>query len=149
MTWHPANAWVAPQLREATPYGHTPRFLIRDNDGKFGAAFGAVAKASGIEVLPIPFRAPWANAICERFLGSVKRECLDQLLILTEGQLYRVIQVYPERSRRRQVAYFNRRRPHQGLRQRIPDGAKHEERRGKIISFPVIGGLHHDDRRAA
>lgn len=91
--------------------------------------------------LPIPYRAPRANAICERFLGSVRRECLDQMLIFGEWQLYRVIREY--------VDYFNRARPHQGLGQRIPEGptaVPREAKPGKIIAFPVLNGLHHDYR---
>jgi putative transposase len=144
VTRHPTDAWVAQQLREATPYGQAPRFLIRDNDRKFGAEFSAIAKASGIEVLRTPYRAPRANAVCERFLGSVRRECVDHFLILTDDQLYRVIKEY--------VAFFNGARPHPGIDQQIPEriGITGEERReGKIISFPVLHGLHHDYRMVA
>jgi putative transposase len=73
VTAHPTDAWVAQQLREATPYGRTPRFLIRNRDSKYGEAFMRVAKGSSIEILKTPYRAPKANAICERFLGSVRR----------------------------------------------------------------------------
>lgn len=76
VTRHPTDAWIAQHIREATPFGQRPRFLIRDNDGKFGAAFDRVADASGIAVLRTPYRAPRANAVWERFLGSVRRECL-------------------------------------------------------------------------
>lgn len=109
VTAHPNYAWVAQQLREATPYGQTPRFLIRDRDSKYGEAFRRVAKGSSIELLKTPHRAPKANAVCERFLGSVRRECLDHILVLGERHLYRVIQEY--------VEYFNRARPHQGIEQ--------------------------------
>ncbi len=77
VTQHPTDAWVAQQLREATPYGERPRFLLRDNDGKFGPTFARVAIGSRITVLRTPLRAPRANATCERFLGSVRRACLD------------------------------------------------------------------------
>lgn len=77
VTRHPSDAWVAQQLREATPYGQAPRFLIRDNDSKFGPLFARVADGSGIKILKTPYHAPRANACCERFLGSVRRECLD------------------------------------------------------------------------
>jgi transposase InsO family protein len=107
VTSHPTNAWVAPQLREATPYGLTPRLLIRDRNSKYGADFVRVAKASSNDVLNIPCLAPKANAVCERFMGSVRRECLDHLLVVGEGQLHRVIKEY--------VEYFNRARPHQGI----------------------------------
>ncbi len=144
VTRRPTDAWVAQQLREATPFGVGSKFLIRDNDNKFGTLFNRVGKWTGIEVLKIPFRTPRANATCERFFGSVRRECLDHLLIFTERQLYRVAREY--------VEYFNRVRPHQGLGQQIPEGlrgAESEGRSGKILAFPLPNGLHHDDRRAA
>ncbi len=131
-------------LREATPYGQVSRFLMRDNDRKFGAAFASVANASGIEILRTPYRAPRANAICERYLGSVRRECLDCLLILREAQLYRVIKSY--------VEFFNTARPHQGIDQQIPEQREisgEEKREGKIVSFPVLNVLQHDYRRVA
>jgi putative transposase len=125
--------------------------LIRDNDRKFGVEFAAVAKSSGIEVLRTPYRAPRANAVGVRFLGSERRECLDHFLILGEGHLYRVIKEY--------VTFFNGARPHQGIEQRIPEqvGSKVKEKRdGKIIAFPVLHGLsldrdlrHHDYGRVA
>ena len=77
ITRHPTDVWMAQQLREATPFGEHPRYLIRDNDAKFGLQFARVAAGAGIEILKTPFHAPKANAICERFLGSVRRECLD------------------------------------------------------------------------
>jgi transposase InsO family protein len=112
MTRHPTDIWITQQLREATPYSQTPGFLIRDNDCKFASEFTSVAKASEIEVSRTPYRAPRANATCERFLGSVRRECLDHLLIVSERQLYRVIKEY--------VGFFNAARPHQGIGPKIP-----------------------------
>jgi putative transposase len=141
----PTDAWTAQQLREATPYGHTPKYLIRDNDRKFGPNFAQVVASSGIKVLRTPYRTPQANAICERFLGSVRRECLDHFLILHEKQLHRLLKGY--------VLYFNQARPHQGLGQRIPDppmlAASPPNQPNKVITFPVLGGLHHDYQRAA
>jgi len=145
VTRHPTDAWVAQQLREATPYDQRPRYLIRDRDSKYGAAFTRVAAATGIEERRTAYRAPRQNAACERFLGSVRRECLDHVLILSEGHLRRVLREY--------VAYFNGARPHQGLQQRIPDGAKEPqlrlESRGKVRAVSVLGGLHHTYQRAA
>jgi len=144
VTRHPTDAWVAQQLREATPFGAAPRFLIRDNDGKYGSAFARVAFGSGIAVLRTPIRAPRANATCERFLGSVRRECLDHVLVLGEGQLRRVLREY--------VAYFNTARPHQGIGQTIPSApapAPPSRISAPIVALPVLGGLHHDYRRAA
>ncbi|MFC2023880.1 integrase core domain-containing protein [Chloroflexota bacterium] len=137
------DAWVAQQLREETPFEQGPRFLIRDNDNKSGQAFARVAKGTGIEILRTPFQAPKANAICERFLGSVRRECLDFCLIVSERHLYRTIKEYQ--------AYFNHSRPHQGIGQHIPcprqTGQLH--RTEQIVSQPILGGLHHDYRRRA
>ena len=112
VTRSPTDAWVAQQLRKATSFGEGPRFLIRDNESKYGAAFARVADGSDIDVLSTPYQAPNANAVCERFLGSVRRECLDYFLILNERQPYRTVRQYQ--------AYFNHARPHQGIQQRIP-----------------------------
>jgi len=145
VTRSPTDAWVAQQLREATPEGRTPRVLICDNDGKFGADFARVAAVSGIRVLRTPPRAPRANAVCERFLGSVHRECLDHVLILGDRHLHRVLVEY--------VWYFDQFRPHQGLGQRVPappDPAGGSRRTdGPIVAVAILGGLHHEYRRAA
>ena len=90
VTRSPTDAWVAQQLPEATTYGHAPKYLIRDNDSKFGPSFARVARTSGIKLLKTPYHVPRANAICERFLRSVRQECLDHLLILHERQLHRM-----------------------------------------------------------
>jgi transposase InsO family protein len=144
VTRHPNQFWVARQLREATSDRQGPRFILRDNDSKYGSAFDVVARVRGIDVLRTPIKAPRANAIVERYIGSVRRECLDHLLIYSERQLYRVIQAY--------VDYFNRSRPHQGIGQTVPCGPPTDHigpGMGKIISFPVLNGLHHEYRRAA
>jgi putative transposase len=145
VTRSPTDAWTAQQLREATPFGRSPKYLIRDRDGKFGPRFARVAATSGIKILKTPYHTPRAKAICERFLGSVRRECLDHLLIPQEKQLHRVLRAY--------IQYFNQARPHQGIRQQIPDRSGEpvplDHQRGKILSLPVLGGLHHDYRRSA
>jgi putative transposase len=145
VTRSPTDAWTAQQLREATPYGHTPKYLIRDHDSKFGPCFARVAGTSGIKVLKTPYHAPRANAICERFLGSVRRECLDQILILNEKLLHRVLHAY--------VAYFNGARPHQGIHQQVPEREAPSVLPGQsgngITAVPVLGGLHHEYRRVA
>jgi len=136
-------------LRHPPIVGNCPSFLLhrpilRDNDGKYGSAFDAVARATGIEMLRTPIKAPRANAVVERYFGSVRRECLDHLLIFGEWQLYRVIQAY--------VDYFNRSRPHKGIGQRLPCRSQFRSAHptgGKIISLPVLNGLHHEYRRAA
>jgi len=139
------QAWVAQQLREATPFDQRPRFLIRDNDRKYGPAFGQVAAASGITELRTAYRAPRQNATCERFLGSVRRECLEHLFVLSEAHLRHVLREY--------VRYFNRDRPHQSLAQRVPEArevvATRAATRGRVRAAPILGGLHHAYARAA
>jgi putative transposase len=99
-----------------------------------------VAEASGIEVLHTAYRAPKENAVCERFLGSVRRACLDHLLVLGEAHLRRLL-------------YFNAARPHQGWQQQIPDRAEvcllRPETGGTVRAVPALGGLHHTYRRVA
>lgn len=146
VTRSPSDGWVAQQVREATPYAEGPRFLIRDNDDKYGRCFTRVAEDRQIEVLKTPVEAPRANSICERFIDSVRRECLDHILILSEHHLHRVIGEY--------VAYFNHARPHQGIGQQIPDPPENMRSAdlalpSRIVGHPVLGGLHHDYRRAA
>jgi putative transposase len=138
VTRHPTDAWVAQQLREATPFQQGPQYLIRDNDKKYGQHFAAVAAGTQIEVLRTPVRASKANAICERFLGSVRRECLDHLLILGERHLFQVMKAY--------IEYYNLYRPHQGLAQRIPtqlEAAPLPTQPRLVVAKPVLAGLHH------
>jgi putative transposase len=147
---------VAQQLREATPFGDTPKHLICDNDKKYGPEFDRVAKTCGIDVIHTRYQAPLANSICERFIGSLRRECLDHVLVLGMRQLVRVLIAY--------VEYFNRSRPHQGIAQQIPESrlspaptaatgaiitcpascaAPVQRTAGKVIAFSVLNGLHH------
>jgi transposase InsO family protein len=114
--------------------------LIRDNDHKYGEYFANVA--AEIEILRTPVRAPRANAYCERFIGSLRRECLDPILILSEKQLRRLVNEY--------VQFFNEDRPHQGIDQRIPAGPDSSPSiEGEIVARPVLGGLHHAYSRQA
>ena len=144
VTRSPSSAWVTQQLREATAWGEGPRFLIRDNDDKFGRRFGAVAEGTGITGLRTPVRAPNANAVCERFLRSVRKECLDHVVVLSEEHLASVLQRYCE--------YLNAARPHQGIGQRVPDRPLQPEAFGSpglAEEIPILGGLHHEYRLAA
>ncbi len=145
VTRSPSGAWVTQQLREATPFGEGPRFLICDNDGKFGDQFERVAEGSGIDVIHTPVEAPQANAICERFIGSVRRELLDHILILSERHLLRKVKEY--------VRYFNRVRPHQGLNGQIPIPSSPPPSvvppLTQLRRIPILGGLHHDYQWAA
>ena len=155
---HPTDEWIAQQLRDATPFGDTAKHLICDNDTKFGPVFEAAAtlRACGLEVIHTLYEAPRANAICERFVGSVRRECLDQMLVLGNRHLLRVLVEY--------AGYFNPSRPHQGLAQQTPDScwsgqatvatgkssarpmapaAPVQLSSRKLMAVPVLNGLHH------
>ncbi len=142
VTRSPSCAWVTQQLREATAWGAGPRFLIRDNDDKFGRRFDLVAEGTGIKILRTPIRAPNANAVCERFLCSVRAECLDHVVILGEDHLRSLLREY--------CAYFNDARPHQGIGQRVPNAPPEGLAVGaSVVEIPVLGGLHHAYRLAA
>ena len=115
------------------------KYLICDNDNKYGSQFEPIAKTSGIEVIHTPYAAPRANAICERFVGSLRRECLDQVLVIGGLQLTHILKEY--------VAYFNAARPHQGIGQGIPAPRvplPSQSTAGKLMALPVLNGLHHD-----
>ncbi|HET8630052.1 MAG TPA: hypothetical protein VFL91_21740 [Thermomicrobiales bacterium] len=103
VTRHPTDAWVAQQLREATPFGERPTYLLRDNDSKYGPTCSRTAASTGTTALRTAYRAPRRNASCERLLGSVRRECLDHLLVLGEAHVGRALREY--------VRYFNHDRP--------------------------------------
>ena len=127
---------------EATAWGEGPRFSIRDNDDKFGRRFDLVAEATGITILRTPVRAPNANAVCERFLRSVRAECLDHVVILGEDQLRSLL--------RKSCAYFNDARPHQGIGQKVPCGPPVPPTCSTtVVETPILGGLHHDYQLAA
>ena len=122
----------------------TLRSLIRDRDSKYILAFDGVFDAEGIQTVKTPPRAPRANAICERFVGSLRRECLDHVLVIGVLQLVRILKEYS--------SYFNHSRPHQGIGQRIPEvvpSPPAKPKAGKLIAIPVLNGLHHDYRLAA
>ena len=143
VTKYPTDEWTAQQLREATPWGKGPKYLIRDRDSKYASHFSAVAAGSGIKELRTPYRAPRANGICERYMGSLRRECLDHTLVFNSRQLTRVVKEYNK--------YFNQERPHQGIGQRIPNNHDRpvSNPTGNISSKAFLGGLHHSYSRVA
>lgn len=138
ITRHPNDIWVSRQLSAACDWDNQPKYLVLDNDRKFGENFENVAKHRGVKLLKTPFKAPKANATYERFLGSLQRECLDHLIILNEQQLRLVTREY--------VNYFNEHRPHQGIKQMRPNGTAPPDYGEAIVELdvkPVLGGLHH------
>ena len=144
VTRSPTDQWTAQQLCNTLLDHDAPRFMILDNDNKFGATFQNQADSEGIDILRTPFRAPRANAFCERFLGSLRRECLGHLLILGEDHLRRTVA--------EDVRFHNECRPHQGLGQVIlvEEGSRRAAPgSGNVVGTPILGGLHHDYRRAA
>jgi transposase InsO family protein len=143
VTHGPSEKWTAQQLRNATPFGRGPEFIIRDRDDKYGAEFDRVAKGAGIRVIRTAVEAPLMNATMERYVGSARREALDHIVILGVRHLRSVVSEY--------VRYFNTMRPHQGPDQRIPISTPPRIRAdpGKVVATPVLGGLHHNYRVAA
>jgi transposase InsO family protein len=137
VTAHPTAAWVWRQLVEATPWGRRPKHLIRDRDSVYGGDFRARAKSLGIETILTPARAPRANAIAERVIGTLRRECLDHVIPLDERHLHSILAEY--------VDYYNQDRPHRTLQMQTPQPQAHS-RAGPpraVRSRPVPGGLHH------
>jgi transposase InsO family protein len=165
VTASPTLAWVKQRIREATPFGSVPRFLVHDNDGVFGQFGRRRPGRSGrsyrsaldlwlgevlcIKGIPIPYGAPNAAAHIERFMGSLKRECLDHFIFLSEDHLRRTILAY--------ITYYNEGRPHQGIQgipecgPGLPRATRFATEDGPIrfVGRPVLGGLHHDYRLAA
>ena len=141
VTEHPTAAWTAQQLREACPWDEAPRYLIRDRDLAF-AAVSATAEAMAMkEVLTAP-RSPWQNGIIERFIGSVRRECLDHVIVVNASGLHRLLQQY--------VAYYQRSRTHLALDKDTPvSRAVSPPTDGRIVAIPQVGGLHHRYERTA
>ena len=126
----------------AAPRG--PRYLVRDRDRAYGGDFILRARAIGIETVLTPVRAPQANAIAERVIGTLRRECLDHLIVVNERHLRMVLREY--------VAHYNYVRPHQSLMQRAPEDRRPRsppDARGAIVGHPVLGGLHHEYEHAA
>jgi hypothetical protein len=143
VTRGPSEKWTAQQLRNVTSFGRGPQFVIRDRDDKYGADFDRVAKGVGTKVVRTAGKAAHMNSTCERFLGSVRREALAHVVILSGRHMKSVLDQYSFR-------YFNTARPHQGLGQRISVSTPRQtcSDASKVVAIPVLGGLHHDHRAA-
>jgi transposase InsO family protein len=143
VTEHPTAAWTAQQIVEAFPDDTAPSYLLRDRDTIYGHAFRQRVKGMGIrEVLTAP-QSPWQNPFAERLIGSIRRECLDHVLVLSERHLRQVLTRY--------FAYYHGARTHLSLEKDPPDARPIERpAMGPVISISEVGGLHHRYvRRAA
>jgi transposase InsO family protein len=134
VTRHPTAEWIAQQITEAFPWNETPLYLIRDQDAIYGAAVTRRLRAMGIRDKPIAAGSPWQNGYAERLIGTIRRECLDHMIVFGEAHLRRILAEF--------AAYYNESRTHRALNQ---DAPVHRaiERLGAITSRPILGGLHH------
>ena len=141
VTDHPTAQWTAQQLVEAFPFDSAPRYLLRDRDSIYGGRFRNRVKSLGIdEVLTAP-RSPWQNPYVERIIGSIRRECLNHVIIINERHLRRQLKSY--------VTYYHEARTHLSLDKQSPVPRSIEPpEQGKVVAIPHVGGLHHEYRRA-
>jgi transposase InsO family protein len=143
VTRHPTSGWTRQQLREAFPNDSHARFLLHDRDTTFDAAFGRAVEAFGLTPVRTAPHSPWQNPYVERVIGSIRRECLDHVIVINERHLRRLLRCY--------VAYYQHSRTHLALEKDTPEThAVHPADAGRIVVRPEVGGLHHRyERRAA
>jgi transposase InsO family protein len=134
VTQNPTAEWIARHLTEAFPWNEAPRYLIRDHDRIYGQIALRRIRAMGIRDKPIAPAAPWQNGYAERLIGSIRRECLDHLIILSEAHLRRILQTY--------TGYYNKIRTHRSLDEDAP-AFRAVQRVGNVASHAILGGLHH------
>ena len=134
VTAHPTAEWIARQMVEAFPWDTTPRYLLRDRDAVYGHVVKRRLRALGIRDRPTAPRSPWQNAYVERLIGSVRRECIDQVIVFGETHLRRIVSMY--------ASYYNGTRTHLSLGKDAPI-SRAIVRFGPIIAEPMVGGLHH------
>ena len=143
VTAHPTAEWTGQQLREAFPFEQVPRYLLRDRDGIFGADFTKEVRDLGIKEVLSPPRSPWQRAYIERVIGSIRRECLDHVVVFNEESLRRHVKAF--------VQYYHETRTHLSLEKDTP--AKRSVQPpglGQVVALPQVGGLHHRyERRVA
>jgi transposase InsO family protein len=138
VTDHPDAAWVAQQLREAFPFDTAPRHLVFDRDGTFSAQVVSMVRSLGAKPTRTAPRSPWQNDVAERWIGSVRRELLDHVVVFSDRHLLRLLREY--------VAYHHDDRTHFGLAKATPTGRLRQARPlgdAKVIALPRLGGLHH------
>jgi transposase InsO family protein len=134
VTQNPTAEWIARQLTEAFPWNEAPGYLIRDNDCVYGNVAVRRVRAMGIRDKPIAPASPWQNGFAERLIGSIRRECVDHLIVLGEAHLRRILQRYAD--------YYNKIRTHRSLDKDAPV-FRSIQRVGSITSQAILGGLHH------
>jgi transposase InsO family protein len=137
VTAHPTAEWLARQLTEACGWDPAPRYLIRDRDGAYGEIFKRHLRAMGIRDRPTAPRSPWQNGCAERLIGSIRRECLDHVVVFGERHLRHVLASY--------MTYYNDARTQLSVNKDAPI-QRAVQAAGRIISTPVLGGLHHYSR---
>jgi putative transposase len=140
VTASPTAAWVWQQLLNATPWGRQPRHLVHDRDNVYGKNFATKLAGIGVAGIRTPYRAPKANAIADRLVGTLRRECLDHVIVIDESHLVRLLREFS--------TYYNRDRPHRSL-ELDPPRPRSPGSSGAIVSRPVLGGLNHVYSRAA
>ena len=139
----PTTQWTAQQIVEAFPWDTTPRYLLRDRDAVYGVVFSNRVQSLGIHEVKIAPRSPWQNPYVERLIGTLRRKCLDHVIVLNETHLRRLLYDY--------LVYYHRARTHLALGKDAPE-PRAEERPdlGRVVETPMVGGLHHRyTRRAA
>jgi putative transposase len=142
VTEHPTSEWVAHQLLEAFPWDSAPRYLLRDRDGSYGERFSEATSWLGIREVLTAAQSPWQNPYVERFIGSIRRECLDHVIVLNEAGLRRILKSYFE--------YYERTRTHLSLGKDAPISRPVQPvGTGRIVAIPQVGGLHHRYERVA
>jgi len=142
VTANPSAEWTARQLVQAFPEERVPRFLVRDRDGIYGHRIRHTLDMLGIEEVITAARSPWQNAFAERLIGSLRRECLDHIVVLGEIHLLRILAGY--------FAYYNRARCHLSLAGDAPEPRPAQgPELGRVVELPEVGGLHHRYERAA
>jgi transposase InsO family protein len=135
VTAHPSAEWIARQITEAFPWNEAPRYMIRDRDCIYGAVVTRRLRAMGIRDKPIAPASPWQNGFAERLIGSIRRECLDHIIVLGEAHLRRILKSY--------ARYYNETRTHLALDKDAPL-SRTVKRAGRILCRPILGGLHHE-----
>jgi transposase InsO family protein len=138
VTTDPTAEWIARQITEAFPWDRAPGYMIRDRDRIYGAVVTRRLRAMGIRDKPIAPASPWQNGFAERLIGSIRRECLDHVIILGEAHLRRIMKSY--------ARYYNGFRTHRSLNKDTPN-SRPVQRSGPISSYAILAGLHHQYAR--